>query len=775
MSDHESDVSYATQVQSSSAHEDTRVSVGRAAFTKKLPPQAGADTFFKFAKQVTKLDDQLRQLCNKACKLGGSAGILSASNKLRRQLKRVLYLFRENACRLYPEINPEPYHETRLLGHTITSAAYNNNTPKNLALEFNIFSTELESLFECFGHFSQLSEASSDMGLASIAAWDVSLKDYEDEFHTQAMQQFLFESMPDIGRRLERLTRRAIPIFTKAGIPTVQASQNNSTSNLQNLTVVSTLFAGVASAMLQVAGNGPDGDADTPLNSSISLFWYLSLVFSISATVNGLLGLSWMQAIYRSPDHLVPYWLLFWIKRLPFIFLISSVACFFIALIIFVWHSQEARVTSVLTIGFSVFSFVGIAVISTWFLCEWQIYQYLGGRMWLSDAIKKIPQQRLYISLQPIWNRLKRLNIWKGVVRNDIEQPVAIEYLKDSLRMSATDPISAVSFWFTQPKEALSQRERNRHLWREAVRRINAYREAERARHRVANNITDADARETLQRLTISQPHYVEEKHSALIRSLNFSPDGKYLLTSSWDSKSFLLPIHHPALRERVLHFPRQAGYIHQAEWSPNGNRVVIRSNRLVLMWEIGERNAEKVLEHLPKTNDVSIRSTAWHGSGDSLYSIEGRSALTLDISGKVLRDYSTQHLHVRDICVTRNSKYMLCVGKNIHEDLDQYRNYSIIVWDLQGHKVAKRVPMFHEISNITLARDDRSVLISYEHKVCVVFYRFHIDILNICRLNSGKSPRRRKALTLICVTHICPTRIYPLPSQASSEESMIA
>lgn len=77
------------------------------------------------------------------------------------------------------------------------------------------------------------------------------------------------------------------------GIPAIRASQEHDSSNLQNQTVVATLFAGVATGMIQVYGSIADG----ALKNAIILLWYMTLLFSIGSTVNGLLGLSWTQAV----------------------------------------------------------------------------------------------------------------------------------------------------------------------------------------------------------------------------------------------------------------------------------------------------------------------------------------------------------------------------------------------------------------------------------------------------------------------------------------------
>lgn len=77
------------------------------------------------------------------------------------------------------------------------------------------------------------------------------------------------------------------------GIPTVRSSQEHSVAILVNQSTVATFFSGVTATMLQFSYNV----AETKLDIAVNAFWFVSLVFSTSAAVNSLLGLTWMQAI----------------------------------------------------------------------------------------------------------------------------------------------------------------------------------------------------------------------------------------------------------------------------------------------------------------------------------------------------------------------------------------------------------------------------------------------------------------------------------------------
>ena len=109
---------------------------------------------------------QLHELCQEARKLGSSAGILSASVRLRDCLACVLHLFRQNALKLHPEDiqvhidNHSPFigrpreSKSKNARHRILPAQPATNEPENLAIGFRRFSEDVRALFECFLQFT---------------------------------------------------------------------------------------------------------------------------------------------------------------------------------------------------------------------------------------------------------------------------------------------------------------------------------------------------------------------------------------------------------------------------------------------------------------------------------------------------------------------------------------------------------------------------------------------------------------------------------------------
>jgi len=77
------------------------------------------------------------------------------------------------------------------------------------------------------------------------------------------------------------------------GVPTIRFAQQHAAANLLNLSTVATFFSAVTATTLQFSYQLTDG----VLEKSVNAFWFSSLVFSIAAAVNSLLGLTWKQAM----------------------------------------------------------------------------------------------------------------------------------------------------------------------------------------------------------------------------------------------------------------------------------------------------------------------------------------------------------------------------------------------------------------------------------------------------------------------------------------------
>lgn len=143
--------------------------------------------------------------------------------------------------------------------------------------------------------------------------WASCLKTYEGQFKYPAVQRYLHDLTSEMGEHLDSITS-SLSIFIEigeyhwlnrhsacspshhtypSGVPTIRFAQKHAAANLLNLSTVATFFSAVTATTLQFSFD----QTGTPLADSVNGFWFTSLVFSIGAAVNSLLGLTWKQAM----------------------------------------------------------------------------------------------------------------------------------------------------------------------------------------------------------------------------------------------------------------------------------------------------------------------------------------------------------------------------------------------------------------------------------------------------------------------------------------------
>lgn len=82
-------------------------------------------------------------------------------------------------------------------------------------------------------------------------------------------------------------------LIEASGVPTIRDMQRHGGRNLLNLSMLATVFCAVAATTLQFSYSVHDNSLDNAVNG----FWFTSIVLSIAAAGNSLLGLAWKQAM----------------------------------------------------------------------------------------------------------------------------------------------------------------------------------------------------------------------------------------------------------------------------------------------------------------------------------------------------------------------------------------------------------------------------------------------------------------------------------------------
>ncbi|KAI0301606.1 WD40-repeat-containing domain protein [Multifurca ochricompacta] len=766
--------------------------------------QVGADSFDRFQRRVNNLDNELRNFSNAARQLGSSVGILSSAFHLRERLAQIAWLFRENAADLFPRkvshqsaeglVRPDvlPRRKrarSKAPPHVRRPLVLKKLDPENFPSQLGLFARDVITFLHCLNEFPEFTDEALNASIIAFEGdlkyWASCLKAYEGQFKYPAVQRYLHDLLSEIGEHVESITS-SLSVFIEIGVPTIRFAQKHGATNLLNLSTVATFFSAVTATTLQYTFDSHN----TPLEDAVNAFWFTSMVFSIAAAVNSLLGLTWKQAMYRSPGNRVPWWVLIWIKRSPLVFLVLSVACFSVGLVLFAYSSQQNFVVSTITTVFTAFSSFGLVAVSTWFASERWVFARHKGKKWLQDSLDDLWDAM--ISIPPFHQFVECLHAL-GLCTSSVSRgtraaamhasSVVTSFFQrrsaETLHPSSSEntlptspsPDAAVAVSprtrrgsentaaspaslateaksmhdstvsFSLPSEKASGNlgiptspERPRARFAQAVRSVIRMQQAaapksprtrslspsllspDRIRRNDSQPVPMQNTRVAtlLPKLRALAPTQDLAAHQALVRHLQFSPDGRFLATSSWDRTSVIFHAGDPFTLHRTLAHP--SGFVSQVAWSPSGNLVLTKLVRSIKVWTEAGVCSKTIDRYRP------VQSICWLPGGEAFMSVEGSDVIKLDLTGKVLDTYHFERLMIHDVSVTSDGQRLLGVGTLLSstDGLQPSRcraEKRIIAYNLDQKEIENQVPVLHDVRHITLAGSGRFALVSYEFK----------------------------------------------------------
>ncbi|KAG8916204.1 hypothetical protein FRC01_003299 [Tulasnella sp. 417] len=206
-------------------------------------------------------------------------------------------------------------------------------------------------------------------------------------------------------------------------------------------------------------------------------------------------------------------------------------------------------------------------------------------------------------------------------------------------------------------------------------------------------------------------------EHGALVRHLQFSPDGKWLATCSWDRKAIIWKVGTTLSLHRVL-VHTGTGFLSQVAWSPDGKYLLTRIHRHVKVW-LGESGVlEQTISY--KTR---IGAVTWMPQSFSFACVEGGVVHIMDLQGKILADHTFERLDINDIAVTHDEQRMILVAtlqcsKDNLRPIRSKAEKRIIVYHLIDKRVEYQVPVLGDVRAVTISIDTSNgylALVSYE------------------------------------------------------------
>ncbi|XP_006463427.1 hypothetical protein AGABI2DRAFT_187019 [Agaricus bisporus var. bisporus H97] len=733
----------------------------------------------------------LRNFANAARQLGSSVAILSSAFHLRERVTQVLFLYRENAAALFPrrvarapkECVIDPQSNSRRRGrrwrtktppHIVHLSVNEDIDVEDFPDQIDYFARDIGKFLHCLNEFPEFTDEAVN---SSILSFERDLQSftvfrspifpiYAGQFRNPAVQRYLHGLSIEMGEHIDSITS-TLSIFIEIGVPIIRFAQKHGATNLLNLSTVATFFSAVTATTMQFSYELND----SKLADAVNCFWFSSLVFSIAAAVNSLLGLTWKQAMYRSPGDRVPWWVLIWIKRSPLVFLVMSVACFSIGLCFFAYASHQAHVTSTVTTVLTALTSFGLCAVSAWFATERWIFMRYRGKKWLDDVLMEVTDNMLQnraidLSRQGLDKVGSGLVIVTSAIArcfaasqlrlnknqpNDNESvlpvsndqnsnhrspPISQAYLNNSKEGGSVRSIANTSHggrkssetvlalqtnlgYFSGPlSPSITYQEKSpidetqatgstpfpstagKQRWQDAIRAVRI-RAAIAADQGPSSPVVDDRSREPSRRRTTSSGQTDKRKsqsqtkgmvaksrlmelvprlkeldpthdlaaHTALIKHMQFSPDGKFLATSSWDRTSVIFKVGECFASHRVLALVK--GFVDQVAWSYDSQYLLTKSTKGVKVW---------ITEQL-----------------DS---------------------FDLGRININDVAVTPDDKRIIVIGPLLLSPTGLCPSKSrvekrLIVFNMETKQIECQVPVLDDVQDVTLAETLKNELVA--------------------------------------------------------------
>ncbi|CAE6415792.1 unnamed protein product, partial [Rhizoctonia solani] len=210
-----------------------------------------------------------------------------------------------------------------------------------------------------------------------------------------------------------------------------------------------------------------------------------------------------------------------------------------------------------------------------------------------------------------------------------------------------------------------------------------------------------------LRTLRSSQPL---TEHAALVKHLQFSPDGQFLATCSWDYTALIWRGTGPSgefeLMHKLIHAVR-IGFVGQVAWSPNGEQLLTKQVKLIKVWNPKTGVCEKTIDR-----KRAVRAIIWMPKGSGFVSIEwkmessqvdkrvhhtenilGSDLVVVSIDGTQLQEHHLPRLQVWDAAVVPDEERLVAVATLIRtgqgrQPVKSRREKRILIYNLNTKEI---------------------------------------------------------------------------------------
>ncbi|KDQ56958.1 hypothetical protein JAAARDRAFT_78863 [Jaapia argillacea MUCL 33604] len=687
------------------------------------------------------LDKELATLANDALRMGSGAQIYRYSRRLRRALDQVMFFFHLNAAELFhfsQSARPDPADRPQFLTANSQEAVWEKlkdpcPSPLSTYVDgesasriLSGFADDLYAFFVCLDEF-QAYHDDEEVNYAlrcyekDLKYWASFLQYNEDPDDSDpAVRRLLHDLTADLGDHAQSLAACLQFFITSggyfyvpsnlwhyshlAGVPAIRFAQTHAAQNMLSISTIATFLSAVTATTLQFSYPS----TKTISNNVVNGCWFTSLVFSIGAAINGVLGMTWRQAIYCSPGS-VPLWFLIWIRHSPLIFLMISVACFSTGLVFFTYSSSQHIAVRIVTTTTTGFAGVGLVMVASWFVLErWMFKRHKGHKLLLEELNDMWRKFTRLIGLR--WTSrflLSRLEAF-GLVASDRFWII----MADMSRLLSLRRNDGILPAISQP-QSTPGRQSNfgfAAALRGTVRLASAFLNPSNHPHQTPSRQRSTDSADTaiirpgqqwIQSSTESPsgPMCLRRisPFDGMIRELKFSHNGK-LLTVSSRRKAVVLQAGELNRRTPYQELPSSES-IRQADWS--GDLVLTRGKRSVRIWSAGDGQwSSRKFERFRQVEFVTP-----FPEGYAFLSVEGGDVTRLDINGSVQAIYHIDGIQMQRVVVVGDRPLFIGIGelgetRDGRQPMKCKPGSEIIVYDMEKGRIETQVLVDNVLRN---------------------------------------------------------------------------